>query len=450
MDNKPVYYSDERSNVCILCSWGSDAGPVVTIPSFVGGIYKTCFYQCKNLTHIKVDSANSYLVDIDGILYTKNMQFLVSVPPARESVEISEDIERMFEFAFRNCRNLTSIKIPNKVKCIEDAFGGCTSLRNVVFPDNLKSFAENAFSENEILKNITFSVSPNNTNITIVDNVVFAKGGKQLLRMLGTQTHYTIPDGVEEIADFAFAYRDIRSVDIPNTVKSIGEGAFRFCKSLETVTMHDNTKAIIKRVAFGHCESLKSIDIAYGVTSIDYDAFEECSSLTHVGIPKTVKGIGGSFFVRAFYNTCNLKEIVVDPENAHYVVKDGVLFTKDLKTLIYCPAQKTGKYTIPSETTVINYCAFSNSNLDVLVISENIEKFALTPFTGNRIKEVHWMKNPERIECNTNAGNPFDELKNSKQVHLWHNLPKRKETYSSCLSFDEDDDKCVSNCNKKA
>lgn len=111
MDNKPVYYSDERSNVCILCSWGSDAGPIVTIPSFVGGIYKTCFYQCKNLTHIKVDSANSYLVDIDGILYTKNMQFLVSVPPARESVEISEDIERMFEFAFRNCRNLTSINI---------------------------------------------------------------------------------------------------------------------------------------------------------------------------------------------------------------------------------------------------------------------------------------------------------------------------------------------------
>ncbi len=101
--------------------------------------------------------------------------------------------------------------------------------------------------------------------------------------------------------------------------------------------------------AFCDCGHLLSVAIAESVKTIGQGAFTFCNKLTEVTIPKGVTEIeGGTFW------ECNgIKNILVAEGNTVYASTDGVLFTKDLTTLLVCPAGKTGAYTIPDGVTTI-------------------------------------------------------------------------------------------------
>ena len=90
------------------------------------------------------------------------------------------------------------------------------------------------------------------------------------------------------------------------------------------------------------------------VATIDTEAFDGCTSLKTVSIPMTVKNI----YEPPFPNCTNLTAINVNASNTAYKSVDGVLYTKDGKTLICCPLAKSGSVTIPSGTTTIKANAF--------------------------------------------------------------------------------------------
>ena len=87
----------------------------------------------------------------------------------------------------------------------------------------------------------------------------------------------------------------IKSVVIENGVTSIGSYAFYSCRNLTSITIPDSVKSINER-AFAGCSSLTDITIPDGVRSIDECAFISCSSLTSITIPESVKTIGESAF----------------------------------------------------------------------------------------------------------------------------------------------------------
>ena len=110
----------------------------------------------------------------------------------------------------------------------------------------------------------------------------------------------TITDGkntytVTSIGDYAFDSCHITSVDIPDSVTSIGIGAFSMCSGLTSVDIPDGVTSI-GDFAFCYCTGLTSVDIPDGVTSIGYRAFSNCHSLTSVTIPDSVTSIGDSAF----------------------------------------------------------------------------------------------------------------------------------------------------------
>ena len=110
-------------------------------------------------------------------------------------------------------------------------------------------------------------------------------------------TSVTIPNTVTSIGDGAFAGCSglKKTITIPNSVTSIGEWAFQQCSSLETVTIGCNVKSIGVG-AFYQCSGLTSVTIGNSVTSIGMQAFYGCSSLTYVRIPDSVESIGASAF----------------------------------------------------------------------------------------------------------------------------------------------------------
>ena len=146
----------------------------------------------------------------------------------------------------------------------------------------------------------------------------------------------------------------LESITIPYTVTSIGDYAFESCTGLESITIPDGVTSIGDGAFYG-CTKLTSITIPYTVTSIGNGAFENCFELTSINIPDGVTSIG----TNAFNGCSGLTDITVDSNNPYYCSESGVLFNKNKTALICYPAGKTdSSYKIPDGVTSIEYAAF--------------------------------------------------------------------------------------------
>ena len=100
---------------------------------------------------------------------------------------------------------------------------------------------------------------------------------------------------------------------------------------------------------------VKEILIPKQVKNIEKGAFRWCDDITRIIIQENVTNIDEN----VFYGCKNLINIDISSRNSKYASIDGVLFSKDCKTLIYCPRGKSGNYTIPKDVTSIREGAFS-------------------------------------------------------------------------------------------
>ena len=109
-------------------------------------------------------------------------------------------------------------------------------------------------------------------------------------------TSLTIGNSVTSIGGFAFiGCSSVTSLTIPNSVKSIGDHAFYGCAGLTSLTI-GNSVTSIGECAFYQCTGLTSVEIPNSVTSIGDNAFSGCTGLKSVEIPNSVKSIGNSAF----------------------------------------------------------------------------------------------------------------------------------------------------------
>ena len=163
-----------------------------------------------------------------------------------------------------------------------------------------------------------------------------------------------IPDSVTSIGSCAFeGCRNLTNIEIPNGVKVIRIRAFRDCISLTNIEIPDSVE-YIQNFAFDYCENLKDVKIPDSVIDIGSGAFNYCKSLKDVTIPSSVTYIEGNIF-----SSCsNLLSINVSENNTNYSSIDGVLFNKEKTKLLEYPAGKSGEYVIPNDVISITNFAF--------------------------------------------------------------------------------------------
>ena len=151
------------------------------------------------------------------------------------------------------------------------------------------------------------------------------------------------------------------------------------CSNLAKLTIGDHVESI-GNYAFRFCSALVSVVIPDGVTTIGSQAFSGCSNLTSITIPGSVESIGDN----AFYGCDKLTILNADGGDGEYVSVDGVLFNRDMTTLIRYPAVKLDtSYTIPDTVTDIAAAAFYNcSALTSVTIPEGVTTIGNSAFYG--------------------------------------------------------------------
>ena len=196
--------------------------------------------------------------------------------------------------AFRNCKNLTSVTIPEGVTHIDYAFLECAELESVKLPSSLKSIGYGTFARCTKL-----------TSLEIPEGVTSI--GADAFNGCSGLKSVVIPDSMMNIGDRAFiGCQGLTSVAIPAKVASIGEGAFGCCSGLKQINIASGNQAVAwvdgvlytkdMSVLLACPGTMKSVTISPSVTKIGAFAFDGCNALPSITIPERVKNIAGAAF----------------------------------------------------------------------------------------------------------------------------------------------------------
>ncbi len=419
----------------------------VTIPSTVTSVGTYPFYGCSSLKSITVNANNTAFKSVNGVLFSKDGTTLISYPlgSSNTAYSIPSGVTSIYEMAFREVKNLTSLSIPASVTYIPDT----------------------AIMRCPVLAKIT--VSADNSAYVSVDGVLYNKNKTQLYvyPALKEGSTYTIPSTVSKMNQYAFYYTSklkkvsipkgitevkkntfyhsaIADIALPEGVVIIEQYAFVGCNNLTTIAVPSTlrrvdkyafTDAAITKVYYGGTEEqwgemnlgsegndpfLTAVRVANfppealyftfsngtvsaytgvdeiveipttirgtTVTSIAENTFKENTVVKKIVIPETVRTISDTFS----YRSSNLESVEVNENNTAFVDDNGILYSADHSRLLLYPAKKTDtEFVIPKEVNTIDSYAFAYAkNLKYVDIPDGITELKKYTFFQSGINEI--------------------------------------------------------------
>ena len=358
----------------------------VTIPGSVSSIANTAFENCSGLTSFKVEEGESVISFGDNALASCPVEDLYlgrnwtysgsgAISTGIKTLTLGEKVTALPDNAFADCTSLTSVVIPYSVKSIgSGAFAGCSGLTSFKVEDGESSisFGENALASCPV-ENLYLG-----RNWTYSGSGAISTGIKTL----------TLGEKVTALPDNAFAdCTSLTSVVIPYSVKSIGSGAFAGCSGLTSFKVEDGESSIsfgenalascpVENLYLGRnwtysgsgaiSTGIKTLTLGEKVTALPDNAFADCTSLTSVVIPYSVKSIGNW----AFFSCSGLTSVVIP--NSVTIIGNSAFYSCYRLTSLVIPnsVRSIGTYAffycygltsveIPNSVTSIGSSAFS-------------------------------------------------------------------------------------------
>ena len=412
-----VKVSDKVTDIAYKAFTNCGSLTSVTLPKNLKSISHQAFYSDSKLSDIRLPStlesigeiAFSYCsltsVDLDDSL--KSIEYGAFIRNPLTAVTVPDSVEYLGPSAFSST-DITKAVIGDSVKELSySTFYGCEKLTSVTLGSGVQSIGSNCFTDCEALTDLTIKGSGVSVGTNAFNSCPL--------------TDFTDWDKLGgEIGIGAFRYSGLRQVSLPPTVTSVAYVSFSGCKDLASVSLPDtllkvDSKAFdgtkwysdqkdgavyLNKVFYdvkGQLPENTSLTVKDGTVSLADHALMGHQNLTQITLPKTLKRIGNSEFNRtgvktldlpasvqeigdrAFAGAEKLRSIHVDENNPYFTDVDGVLYTKDMTELIYCPYRAEGSFKLPVSVTKIDSFAFADSNVSELTILRDdiqIEPFA--------------------------------------------------------------------------
>lgn len=275
--------------------------------------------------------------------------------PKLKDVTLAEGIKYLGVRMFRNCSSIASITLPSTLKRVNSAFVGCTGLTTLSFPDELTEIGSQEGCTGLTSLTIPAGVTINDfkcTNCTALTNINLkgsvgteipanAFSGCTALKSINlfesittigdnafkdctSLTQLTMPASLASIGKYAFQNTGLTGVALQRNLTIIGKYAFDGCAELASITFSPNVTEI-KEYTFNNCSKLKDITLPNGLIYIKDYAFNGCTTLGKVTIPGGVQNISPGAFKNSGLTEIILKEGVMSLSNNSF---DGCLLLK--------------------------------------------------------------------------------------------------------------------------
>ncbi len=217
----------------------------------------------------------------------------------------------------------------------------------------------------------------------IVDNLKYKVLTEDTGAKTGTVALVGYPYGSEPTGTLIVA-ETVSNGGIDYTVTEIGEEAFSWCSGLTDVIISNSVETVGEN-AFESITDLSNVTLGSSVKTIGDGAFKYLK-MTDIHLTESVEVIGED----AFYGCENLTEFTVDEVNSNFSAKDGVLYSKDGKTLVLYPMGKTGdSYTIPDSVVNIGKRAFNGNNKIQTMDTANVVTIGEEAFEGSGLESIN-------------------------------------------------------------
>ena len=313
----------------------------VSIPLTVAKIGTGVFTGCSVLSEITVDGNNPWLASLDGALYDKDFTTIFACPALTETIVLPTSLETISSEAFAGAHRIVSLDVPETVVSIgARAFKDCTRLESISFKGNAPA------SDSSIIQgataNLIFYKKSNSTGwstppwsgFNLLDSESDQASGIISTSFGQVIWRYRVRQGEAEIYNNG-------SAAVPTSTTQT------YSYDEENNTWVGNGKLIVP----------SSLD-GYPVTGIGDGAFAKCAALNEVELPSTIKHIGTRPFSESAIITLALPDslrvldgnplsgcdtilsVTISPDNSYFAIVDGILYDKDIRLLIGCPARK--------------------------------------------------------------------------------------------------------------
>lgn len=180
------------------------------------------------------------------------------------------------------------------------------------------------------------------------------------------EVRFESPASLVSIEDYAFlGCENLRKIELPETLKSLGEGSFRECSSLESMTIPSGVTRLPKFL-FYWCENLKRVKLPAKLTAIERGCFCFCRSLESVSFPSGLKNIGMNAFSR-----CESLEKIVVPSSVN-----------ELESYAFSDCRNLKKITFPRNGAMLGELILSgcDSVETIYEMSASVPKFECNSF----------------------------------------------------------------------
>lgn len=349
---------------------------------------------------------------------------------------------------------IEELNIPETVTKIGDAaFAKMKSLKKINVPDSVVELGRGVFSETLSLKFDKIDV-PSNSQVLLKENGgLYNRDKTELIKFdnSSTITEYTMPDTITSIDNGAFKENEnLTKITLSKNLKRIGEQAFHSSK-IEELTIPSTVEGIgpkafygtkqLKKLVFENASMLKTLPSGVFDTSsieeltlpegLEYatekDIFRNMKNLKTLNIPSTLRDIE----IGAMLTSTKIKTINVHDANEHLTVEDGILYTKDKKTLIYATTSfDKSTLDISGVTEIRKYAFYNNAKLKEVTGTSDLSAIREGAFQKSKIETID-LSNVLEIEKSAFKQSAI------KKANLSNIETLGEQVFSRCTSLEE-------------
>lgn len=335
------------------------------------------FYDCRNLKRLTFatgitsigEEALAHCGGLGALTFDEGLTSIGQKAFYWSSItelHLPESLKSLSYWMCYNCENLQKVTLPNSLTEIaEGAFKSCKQLTEINIPTALTTIRETAFDGCAMPKELNLS------NVTTIEGYAF-RNCTQLTKVILAKTLESIPvwafgsctsladvtwpQNLKTISYYAFYEAPIATLQLPETVTSIGDKAFsnnkaitRFvfpkhvgkvlstfsgCTNLTEVVLPEDATEIYKEAFMG--TGIKQIIIPEGYTTIMEEAFKSCPQLETIVLPSTLTTFKGGYH---FQNSPNIKHVLCLSKNAPIANLSDYRWEEIFDTQVYNTAQ---------------------------------------------------------------------------------------------------------------